>query len=444
MTRRLDSPGRRILKSVSITLAIVGLVVMGIGAPATPAAQTRAVLASPIVRTVPLGIFPNSVAVDESTNRVFVANYKNGTVSVLDATMGTPIRTVALPPLGSGMTTAWLGVDARTAHVFVSHNNADRTGYVSMLDARTGALLRTLRTSTPATSLAVSEDTARVFVMHYQSGTITVLDSRSGTLVATPHAQGQPDFLVVAPRARRIFVNSYDSDPTVNSTVLTVLNARTGAVVGTATGYYAIIVDDRTGHALASTATGLLRLLDARSGAVLAKQQLHIQLDYSSMYNDNVDTRLGRVYVAGPPVGADFAESPHGSRITGAILAVDIRTGTVLRQVAVTPHPVKLSVNTTRGHLLTLTAGPLNTTNHPGDPLGPGQLQVRDEQTLALLRTVQVGVAPVRIILAPTLGRAYVVNAAIGFSPRNTDYTPTVQGHTLTHGTLTVLDLNRL
>jgi hypothetical protein len=121
-----------------------------------------------------------------------------------------------------------------------------------------------------------------------------------------------------------------------------------------------------------------------------------------------------------------------------------MRTGKVLRRVAVIPQPVKLIVNTARGHLLTLTAGPLSTTTHPGDPLGPGQLQVRDEQTLALLHTVQVGVAPVRIILAPQLGRAYVVNAAIGFSPTNTDYTPTVQGHILRHGSLTVLDLSRL
>ena len=38
-----------------------------------------------IVRTVTVGRGPYAVAVDERTNRVFVANYDGNTVSVLDA-----------------------------------------------------------------------------------------------------------------------------------------------------------------------------------------------------------------------------------------------------------------------------------------------------------------------------------------------------------------------
>jgi hypothetical protein len=51
----------------------------------------------PVLRTVTVGFRPGMVAVDARTNRAFVTNSTDHTVSALDAASGTVVRTVALP-----------------------------------------------------------------------------------------------------------------------------------------------------------------------------------------------------------------------------------------------------------------------------------------------------------------------------------------------------------
>ncbi len=394
---------------------------------------------SPILRTVPVGAWPSAIAVDASTRRAFVVNARDASVSVLDAQSGAVLRTVALAPADRPFTYAGIiGVDAPAGHVFVDARDETGQGYVSMLDARTGARLRTVRVGLQPFGLAVDAATARVFVANGQSGTISILDSHSGAVVATTPVEGRPTWLVAAPGATRILVNA------TGTPHLALLDARTGARVARAlggAGIGAVAVDERAGRVITDDSAGVLRLLDARTGAVRATRRGGVDALTSSIYPDNVDMRLGRAYLAGPPPGKDSDQSPAGSRITGALLAVDTRTGTVVGRVSVTPHPNMIVVDAVHGHILTVVIGPIDSA---GNPLGSGQLDIRDERTLRLVRTVRMGVAPYVLAVAPSLGRVYVVNAAISFDPSSYGSAPTVAGHTLTHGTVTVLDLARL
>ena len=52
-----------------------------------------------VVATVPVGSYPLGVAVNPSTNRIYVANYCSGNVSVIDGASNTVVATV---PVGSG------------------------------------------------------------------------------------------------------------------------------------------------------------------------------------------------------------------------------------------------------------------------------------------------------------------------------------------------------
>ena len=77
------------------------------------------------------------VAVDGPANRAFVTNRADNTVSILEARSGTVLRTV---PVGRGPVS--LAVDTRTQRLFVVN---EAGGSVSVLDARTGRRYRSVR-----------------------------------------------------------------------------------------------------------------------------------------------------------------------------------------------------------------------------------------------------------------------------------------------------------
>jgi YVTN family beta-propeller protein len=114
------------------------------------------------VRTITVGRAPTTLAVDERTQHVFVANLGSKTVSMLDAVSGTVLATIAVAPHANT-----LAVATTAGRVFAVSDDVtpDDAGRVSVLDASSGRLLRTVAvgrgahirspcTSAPAMSLS--------------------------------------------------------------------------------------------------------------------------------------------------------------------------------------------------------------------------------------------------------------------------------------------------
>jgi len=153
---------------------------------------------------------PQAVAVDEARGHVFIASSGVASggagLSVLDARRGTVLRIQRLTMLPLA-----LAVDARVAHVFLVNATVDSYGdaagisSISLLDARSGALIRTVpipATDTPATmvTMAVDDRRDRVFVLSpgpqdsaspgqptvfAGDGHLYVFDAHSGALLRT-------------------------------------------------------------------------------------------------------------------------------------------------------------------------------------------------------------------------------------------------------------------
>src|SRR5205085_5786081 len=114
---------------------------------------------------------PRMVAVDEKTGRVFITNgagapgqsnvTAGGSVSVLDARSGTVLSTIPV-----GLAPFALAVDEKGGLVFVANQ---RDNNVSVLDARTGKNLDTVSVGLSPYALAVDERSGRVFVANSDS-----------------------------------------------------------------------------------------------------------------------------------------------------------------------------------------------------------------------------------------------------------------------------------
>jgi len=152
------------------------------------------------VRRLALRHGPIAVAVDERTGRLFSANF-DGTVSMLDVNTGRVVRTTSLSPLSVGNAVA---VDGRTGRVFVSdYNLIGSRGHISILDARSGILLRTIAVGNEPTSVTVAESIGRVFTI---SGSgVTMLDARTGRPLRTIRMRARA--LAVDEQTKHVFVS---------------------------------------------------------------------------------------------------------------------------------------------------------------------------------------------------------------------------------------------
>jgi YVTN family beta-propeller protein len=111
-------------------------------------------------------VHPSAIAVDARRGHAFVANAYDGSVSMVEARSGRVLRTVAV-----GANPWSLAVDPRADRVLVSTGqglwpswSSATAGRVQVLDGRTGRRLRTVAVGLGPAALAVDKRSGHVFV----------------------------------------------------------------------------------------------------------------------------------------------------------------------------------------------------------------------------------------------------------------------------------------
>ena len=139
-----------------------------------------------LVTTIPLAFQPGSVAVNEATGRIYVADYFGGRVITID---GSTLTETASVEVGYQPTT--LAVDGQTGSVLVS-SPFDNT--VALLNASGTSVLATLDVPNAPSGIAVSPTTGDIFVTNVAGGTISRVEPCSVIPDTTGRATvDQPD-----------------------------------------------------------------------------------------------------------------------------------------------------------------------------------------------------------------------------------------------------------
>ena len=257
-----------------------------------------------VIRTISLGPVAVTVATIGSTGRAFIAavdaNDDGSSIVTIDMHSGLVVRTTRVGELPSAV-----AVDNQTQRVFVANENC---ASVSMLDARSGRILRTLipgcsagtactpAMGAPPAALVIDAGTDRVFVDGAIAGygVASVVDAHTGALL---HIDGGPSAVSIGggpmevdARRGRVYALG-----TVAETRMSVLDTRSGIFVhAIPVGPYAraVTVDERTGRIFVLSDRGLV-IIDARSERLLHTRAI------SSAANDMVvDEARGHVVVA--------------------------------------------------------------------------------------------------------------------------------------------------
>ena len=311
--------------------------------------RTGAVLA-----TTGVGLAPTALAVDETAGRVFVltagaALTSHDRVSVLDARTGRLLRDVDVG-VGAGVAAV---ADGR-GQIFVT-DEADNT--VSMLDAQQGRLLRTVPVGPAPAGIAVDVQAGHVLIVNqgtfqpalavypHEHGTVSVLDTRTGTVLRTVPVGSEPRAIAVDIRRGHAFVTNHYGD------TVSVLDVATGAVLRTvpvAPQPGAVAVNARMGRVFIASdngGMGLVSVLDAAEGRVLHRVPVGERVVALA-----AEERHGQVLVVTKPDIVPPTEPGH-------LHVLDGRTGQLRRTVTVGLQPRALAVDAVASRAFVLNGG---------------------------------------------------------------------------------------
>ncbi len=179
-----------------------------------------------VTHITPVGYDLGAVAVDALTGRAFVLSGNNhrGDVEVLDTRTGAVIAQTSVGEVAPRV----LAADTRSAHVFVLTPNGDGLNSVSVLDARTGAILplggfvgRGAQSANP-TGLIVDARRRRFYAiargplgdqnMPLTTGIVAIFDTATGKLLHTVGVGKGPQAVSVDEQSGHIFVSNRDDN----------------------------------------------------------------------------------------------------------------------------------------------------------------------------------------------------------------------------------------
>ncbi len=151
-----------------VTLSVISLLLLSTSAGAQP------VSAQSVLTTVRVGSQPIGVAVNPSTNRIYVANNGSSNVSVIDGTTNIVITTI---PVGSQP--IGVAVNPSTNRIYVANSSSSN---VSVIDGTTNTVIATIPVGSQPIGVAVNPSTNRIYVAEGQdNGDVYVIDGTTNT-----------------------------------------------------------------------------------------------------------------------------------------------------------------------------------------------------------------------------------------------------------------------
>lgn len=175
--------------------------------------------------TVATGSAPDSIAVNPATNKIYVANGNSDNVTVVNGT------TYATMQVSVGVYPVAVAANAVTNKIFVANEYSNN---VTVIDGATNQTT-TIAVSSSPVALAINATTNRIYVADNGSNNVAVIDGASGSV--TNVAVGiYPRAIAVDQITNKIYVANYGSNP--NNSSLSVIDGETLSATTLAVGTY--------------------------------------------------------------------------------------------------------------------------------------------------------------------------------------------------------------
>jgi YVTN family beta-propeller protein len=148
--------------------------------------------------TVAVGDAPHGVAVNSVNDRLYVANHNGDSLTVIDSTDYTKIRTTAVGNGPNGV-----AYNPTNNRVYVALRNSNR---VKVLRANGSEILETIDVGSQPNGVAVNHVTNKIFVANFGSGTVSKIDGGTNTVKKTISVGNEPSMIAVNPNTNKAYV----------------------------------------------------------------------------------------------------------------------------------------------------------------------------------------------------------------------------------------------
>jgi YVTN family beta-propeller protein len=166
-----------------------------------------------VIATIDVGFFrtPDSIAIEENTNRVYVAttqhvgpvDFGKGQLLVIDGETNEVLGSQEVGRRGH------VDVNERTNRLYVSSR---RQGTLSVLNGDTGETIATLAVGPEPCALAVGEQANRVYVANCGGHSVSVIDGDSNRVLQTIGVGDSPRFVAVNETTGKVYVSNSGDD----------------------------------------------------------------------------------------------------------------------------------------------------------------------------------------------------------------------------------------
>jgi YVTN family beta-propeller protein len=241
---------------------------------------------------------PTGIGVNTATNKIYVANWGNNTVSVISATTDTVVNTISVGSWPRG-----IGVNLNRNKICVANSSSNS---VSLIDGNTDTVIATV-TNTMDWPIGVGVNGNKFYVTNYYGSRVSVISATTDTVVDTISVGLEPWGIGVNPNTNKIYVANWG-----NSTV-SVISATTDTVIATISVRsepHGIGVNPNTNKIyVANEGDGTVSVIDGNTNNVIKTISVG-----SKPYGITVNPNTNIVYVANH--GSDFISIINGNTNT--------------------------------------------------------------------------------------------------------------------------------
>ncbi len=265
--------------------------------------------------TVPVGNVPYGVAVTPNGKKVYVANFDDNTVSVIDTTSNTITATVTGLSNPSGV-----AVNPDGTMVYVTNYNDDTIDdTVSVIDTATDTVTATVNGLSNPCGVTVAPGGTKVYVANRNSNKVSVIDTATNTVKNTISVGSDPHGVAVNPTGTKVYVANYKGNS------VSVIDAATNKVtatvpVGSAPFGVAVTKDEAKVY-VANRDSNTVSVIDTATNTVIATVKVGNHPKAFGQF-------IGAAEVTPPKPLADFTSSVKSGYVPLKVSFYDKSTGT--------------------------------------------------------------------------------------------------------------------
>ena len=168
--------------------------------------------------TINVGNNPRYLAVNSNTNKIYVANRLSNNTSIIDGSTNSVISTI-----NTGNKPFAVATNTQTNKVYITNEESND---VSVIDGSTNTVIKTISVGQFPQGIASSSKTNKIYVANSSSNTISVIDGQTDSITSTIQNISAPQDITIDEEADRIFVIGSNSS-------LFVISSSTNAITGT-------------------------------------------------------------------------------------------------------------------------------------------------------------------------------------------------------------------